>query len=388
MSDNQELFSAIREFEIDLIKFEDDNNLKEFNAFEVLKIQWKELSHSNVLSWLLSPEESHGLGDAFLKEVLEDYKKENQEFQADCSPNLDYASFYTLRENDNIDIKVISDKEKIVIAIENKIWHAESEDQLLKYTQIIERKYNDYTKGFIYLTPNVIEASNPKWMSYGYKSILRILNQFLEKDTIKLNEVRIFIQHYAQNLRRNIVEDLEMKKQIELLYRKHKTAIDLINKNLPNRNEIISLMFREYLTKRENVIIDKFDSNIFRFTTKIIDNIIPKDSNYWEYRLFLFEFTIQKDFISINSVITPSDKDSKLNLLSYVSNIEDKSIINKKENCLKSKKFHHINSYPLMGCKIEELFDDENFKFELFKKLDKYFDEYIPKLEEALSKFV
>lgn len=388
MSKNQELLRKLEELEIDLIDFENDNNLRKFNIFEVLKIQWKELSHSNVLSWLLNPEESHGLGDVFLKVLLEDIKKENPKFLEECSLNMDYTSFYTLREKDNMDIQLISDKEKVAIVIENKIWHSESGNQLQKYTQIIERKYSDYKNDFVYLSPKKTHASNQKWKSYEYKNILSILDQFLEKDVIKSNEVRIFIQHYTHNLRRNIVEDLEIKNQIELIYRKHKTAIDIINKNLPIRNELISKILSEYLTGRENVITDRFDSNIFRFTTRTIDKIIPKDSNYWENRLFLFEFTIQNDFIKIDSVITPSEKESKSRLLSYVTNIEDNSIVNKKENCLKSKKFHHFNSYPIMSCKIEELFEVEKFKGELYKNLDKYFGEYIPKLEDALSKFI
>lgn len=387
MIDKQELFVALSNLEIDLVKLEDASNFKRFNIFNVLKIQSKELSHSNVLSWLLCPSESHGLGDVFLSQFIYDIKNKNTEFLAKISKDLSFSSFYTIRERDKMDIQVISDKEKIVIVIENKIWHSEGPDQLRNYRLLIEDRYRSYDKGYVYLSPNATLPENDLWQEYGYRSIMTILNQCLEKDVISSNEVRMFIQHYIQNLGRNIVEDLEIKKQVKELYRKHKTAIDLINNNLPDRNSLIEEIFRDYLSNKENVVIDQFSSNIFRFTTKKIDLIIPKLSNYWNYRLFLFEFTIQNNSIKIDSVITPSSSEEKGKLLTYISSIKDYKIFNRQENCLIEKNFNHINSYPIHTCSIEELFDEENFKVDLNNKLDIYFNDYIPKIEEVLSKY-
>lgn len=42
-----------------------------FNLFNVLKISRTEIRHSNMLAWLMDPNENHGLGDAFLKGVLQ-----------------------------------------------------------------------------------------------------------------------------------------------------------------------------------------------------------------------------------------------------------------------------------------------------------------------------
>lgn len=38
-----------------------------FNLFDILKITRTEIRHSNMLSWLLNPNENHGLGDNILK---------------------------------------------------------------------------------------------------------------------------------------------------------------------------------------------------------------------------------------------------------------------------------------------------------------------------------
>ena len=42
----------------------------ESNLFELLNLWWQEDIHSRMLTWLLNPQESHGLGDHFLKNFL------------------------------------------------------------------------------------------------------------------------------------------------------------------------------------------------------------------------------------------------------------------------------------------------------------------------------
>lgn len=46
------------------------------NVFYALQLQNQEIRHSNFLAWLLNPNESHKLGDAFLKELLQIVLKE------------------------------------------------------------------------------------------------------------------------------------------------------------------------------------------------------------------------------------------------------------------------------------------------------------------------
>ena len=57
-----------------LLKDEDfdklDLGLKNPNIFQILRISKNEIRHSNFLSWLLDPNESHKLGDIFLKTIF------------------------------------------------------------------------------------------------------------------------------------------------------------------------------------------------------------------------------------------------------------------------------------------------------------------------------
>ena len=41
-----------------------------FNLFRILRFEHGEIRHSNILAWLLQPEEAHGLKDLFLRRWL------------------------------------------------------------------------------------------------------------------------------------------------------------------------------------------------------------------------------------------------------------------------------------------------------------------------------
>jgi len=45
--------------------------LSDFNIFETLKSEYTEVKHSNVLAWLLDPQENHGLASYFITELLQ-----------------------------------------------------------------------------------------------------------------------------------------------------------------------------------------------------------------------------------------------------------------------------------------------------------------------------
>lgn len=51
---------------------------KEINLMSILGVAHKELQHSNFLSWLFDPKETHGKEDYFIKEFIKLYFQENQ----------------------------------------------------------------------------------------------------------------------------------------------------------------------------------------------------------------------------------------------------------------------------------------------------------------------
>lgn len=103
---------------------------RNFNAFEVLRYSDYEIRHSNVLAWLLTPGETHGAGDAFLKRVVKCLReKDGEDVQDDPADSdsvkkhggklkgLDMAAGFAAedvrveRERDDVDVMVFFEKE-------------------------------------------------------------------------------------------------------------------------------------------------------------------------------------------------------------------------------------------------------------------------------------
>src|SRR5579859_1922066 len=86
-----------------------ERRLAGFNLFRVLRHAAGELRHSNVLAWLLTPDDSHGLGDRFLRRwlmrVLHDAEVATDIPVADADVSF-FRSVEVLREWGRIDVLV------------------------------------------------------------------------------------------------------------------------------------------------------------------------------------------------------------------------------------------------------------------------------------------
>ena len=110
-----------------------------FNIFDVLKISKTEIRHSNILSWLIDPNENHGLGDSFLYGIIALLSKELDHKTALHFLSSDLYSYNVFREWNHIDILLISNQNRVVLARENKVGSHEhnsghsEESQLIAY---------------------------------------------------------------------------------------------------------------------------------------------------------------------------------------------------------------------------------------------------------------
>ncbi|MDB6354321.1 PD-(D/E)XK nuclease family protein [Trichococcus sp. K1Tr] len=99
--------------------------LDETNIFQILKLSRSEIRHSSFLAYLLSPNESHKWQDKFfkslLKTVIEENDRQNDSFDYFDLVLNDYNDLMIYREHKNIDIFLVSENNKVVMAIENKI---------------------------------------------------------------------------------------------------------------------------------------------------------------------------------------------------------------------------------------------------------------------------
>jgi hypothetical protein len=117
MEDFLEKQKAIEDLLMDMEIFEQiETKLSNFNAFETLGIVNAEIRHSNVLAWLLNPKENHGLGDVFIKKLIQTlfYQNKNTILKSNVTlfdiSLMDYYDFNIRREWKNIDYLVFRGK--------------------------------------------------------------------------------------------------------------------------------------------------------------------------------------------------------------------------------------------------------------------------------------
>lgn len=271
-----------------------------FNIFDILKISRAEIRHSNMLGWLLDPNENHGLGDAFLKGLLQRLVENDSDGRYDVFGVLlmDMYTFSVYREWKNIDILLISDKEQTLIAIENKVGSREHSDQLNRYRKILEEEYPNHQKIYVFLTPDGEDPSDVEnWDIFTYSDVVDNLENMCSRTELQ-PDINLMIVNYIDVVRRDVMKDQQLIDVCNKIYNKHKKALDLIFENRIDGtmqiSEAIRTTLRE-LAESGRIIFneDWSSSTYFIFHTRRMDGYLnpldePKSSwnttrlySYW-----------------------------------------------------------------------------------------------------------
>ena len=239
----------------------------DFNIFDVLKISRTEIRHSNLLSWLIDPNENHGLGDSFLYGIIALLSKELDQKTALHLLSSDLYSYNVFREWNHIDILLISNQNRVVLAIENKVGAHEhnsgnsEESQLVTYKNKISSQYYDYKKIYIYLTPDGEEPSDNDWITLNYSDVVNVLEKVYSSKANQLgSDVSLLIKNYIDNIKKNITMDQELINLCNSIYNKHRRALDLI---FENRDDVVS-----QISNNCKNIIEQIPGVTFENTTK------------------------------------------------------------------------------------------------------------------------
>ncbi|MHC4643684.1 MAG: PDDEXK-like family protein [Planctomycetota bacterium] len=211
--------------------------LATFNAFRTLRIENAEIRHSNVLAWLLNPDESHGLADIILRRVFSNMLLESdaniEEISAAQVELMDFADIEVRREWKNIDLLIIDRTNKLVILIENKIYSSESTGQLSRYLKEVKKEFPGFVIVPVFFTLMGEEIAdnyaNAQYISYSYLQLLAVIdNLFAQRQSQLTEPVAIFIKQYMDTLRRLTMQDESLVELCKTIYRRHREAIDII----------------------------------------------------------------------------------------------------------------------------------------------------------------
>lgn len=355
-----------------------------FNLFDILKITRTEIRHSNMLSWLINPNENHGLSDSvirgFIQYVVTSFGEDVDIFETLL---MDCHGFIIQREWRQIDILAASAEEKFVLCIENKIDSGEHDNQLSRYRSIVDDTYPNYKKMYIFLSPDGSESSEPEyWCSMGYQNLLVIIENARRKVKL-LPDAELLIDNYVETIRRDIMVDERLAQICAEIYVKHQKALDLIFENKPDRASEVAEIFRQWATQMTEkgeleVVLDKCTKTYTRFKTKAMSELLPdaeeaqsgwNTKNHYFYELYnngRTTFSIQLVFSSKNITDRLKAMCERINVY-YPSKVQ-------KENWLWRTQFITKKS------KIEEEISEEK----IFDQLNKWLGE-IKAFEQKLK---
>jgi hypothetical protein len=301
-----------------------------FNIFEALGVVRDERKYSNFLGFLLNPTADHGLGDRFLKRILQ--------AALECGPSVaqlgpididlfDLSHAEVHIERSDIDILVSDDQNDLYVIIENKVHSSEHSDQLHKYYELISQRNPTPSTVFgIYLTIDgelpEKEEDRKHYAPMSYSVVRRSLDQLCLAPDLRIEkEVRFAIDQYREVLGRHFMADEQIKELCEKIYKQHKKAIDLIISNLPNQREVAREKLIELIKANESSLTLENDPSTayVRFIPKVLNiDYFQGGSGYTSSgRMILFEFTIRRKSVVLTLEMGPGDSEKRKRIYEF-----------------------------------------------------------------------
>jgi hypothetical protein len=292
--------------------------LGEFNPLRVLKMESYEIRHSNILAWLLGPNENHGLGDKFLKKFLVELAISPEDTSLPLSitqiQGMNFFDVQILREDRNTDILIISKINKLILLIENKVYANPSSAQIKNYAADLKKNYPNYqiVPVLLTLTADSVDPSDFSCLILTYEHVFSIIKSIVDLYKGNLNsKVLDFISFYLKSLGVITMQDNnEIVKLCKEIYKQHKDAIDTINEY--GKTSSLGTVFDEF--SKKNPLVETYRNNSnFWFLPEEFKNKVPKFCEGWcsEYAFsYWFCFSTKENWLGLIIEVGPI-KDSK-----------------------------------------------------------------------------
>ena len=273
--------------------------------------------HSNLLAWLLSPAQSHGLGDRFLRRLL------HHAGVPEAVRSVDWSAAKVIREWEHVvhgqqgylDILIRDDSAQVLCAIENKTFSSEHHEQLTRYRNALEIAYPTFTRYHVFLTPQGTEPYRDEekeyWQPLTYSTIRDILQQIAENDDhAPKSDVRAFLHQYVTTLRRNLMPDTSVSQLARRIYLEHREAVELLFANRPDWAAEAKSILKEAIEREPEWRLDHEISSAVRFRAIDWDQYrVTRTGSGWEGdsdALFLCEFRIYEGQPRLRIWMTPA----------------------------------------------------------------------------------
>lgn len=390
MNDTEPNRKALESFVVDNPDLERlEALLDQFNIFEALNAVRVEVRHSDFLSFLLNPSQSHGLGDTFIKRLLQKALVSSSQQSLKITPVdldiMDLNELIVFREWQNIDILLLDEGNHLAVIIENKIYSGEHGEQLKRYRQIVNQHYPDFLIVGLFLTPEGDQPSDESYFPIDYLSICEILTKLTESRAPSIGQdVRVLINHYIQMLRRHIVSKSEIEELCRRIYRKHQRAIDMIYEYRPDQQEAVREVLEKLIGREPGLVPDHSSKSYVRFGVKDWDVPALLQGEGWTStkRMLLFQFNNFEEKLSLFLVIGPGPAETRQKILDIAHANQPPfkpafHALGKKWNTIYVRQFLAASAY--------EESEGEDLEIEIGKKWKQFLENDLPKIQSALK---
>ena len=380
---------ALTEFVVSNDELEQlEERLRQFNIFEAIGMHWQEIRHSAFLAFLLDPQQPHGLGDDFLKKILQ--RALLGKDAAKLPVNVIRLHLMSLeettaqREQNSIDILLLNERHQLAVIIENKLQTGEHDNQLDRYYRFVAQQYPGWRILGLYLTPTGANPSDNRYLPLSYADVADITQTLVvSREAVLGPDVRTLMIHYVQMLRRNVVNDSEIDSLCHEIYRKHQRAIDLIVARLPDKRAQIMNYCKSLVENKPELrfrVLTKMELGFhpLSWDTSALQYYPPEQS-----RALIFEYYFRYEAKGLLLVIfiRPGRQEVRQKLFDLVVAHPE---IFKTEGVLYSK-FTRVYSRSFLSAKALQEVDVSTLQGTIAREFDKFLQTDFPRIQEALA---
>ena len=286
-----------------------EEEFNQFCPFEALGMVRAEIRHGNFLSYMMDPQRPHGLGARILRAFLFAAARHADEVGGDLMDLrpldvhlLDLTNAEIRREWRNIDLVIILESSKILIAIELKIDASQSNSQLIRYRETVESAWpeNDgWRHLFVFLTKLEEQPLDEDfWLPLPLRLFVDEMDRVIALGG-KNSGVAEMLSSYLQMLRRHHLTDERLEEIARKLWAQHGEALDFLAEHRPDAiGNVLSALREKSAEIASSIglgdatfITDVPSSNALRFAVKEWDELPGFRTAKWtdSKRLILFE---------------------------------------------------------------------------------------------------
>ena len=209
-------------------EYHDALQTRPFNLFDVLRNAEYEIRHSNVLAWLLDPDESHGIGNAFLREFVRYLHERADDANVARMPEIfgdEPHRIRVARELDDVDVTIfVEEPANVLVAIENKMEEMSSAHvkQARDYDSKLRRKYADQycIQSVLLTTSRDGRPSEPDLLYASWFRIHKMVSALLKAGSFGSGAASVFVGQYLDVVDR-MLRPLSRQASFEALAARH-----------------------------------------------------------------------------------------------------------------------------------------------------------------------